>query len=76
MEKSVLLTQIANAFPEGPLPAKEDVLSKGCYPGDPESEEIKDFFGGRPWKSITPGDVFNFRPALCFLPHGRWLIGP
>jgi hypothetical protein len=67
MDNRSLITRIANAFPVEPSPTKENVLYKGAYSGDPELEEIRDYFGARPWKSLAPIDVFHFRHALSFL---------
>lgn len=61
-----LLSQIDTAFPAAVPPSREDVLYEGAYRGDPELEEIREFFGGRRWNSITPSDVFRFRHALSF----------
>jgi hypothetical protein len=61
-----LIARIAEAFPADRPPAKGGVLYEGAYPGESELEEIKEFFGSRPWNSITPDDVFNFRHALSF----------
>ena len=66
MNDSSLKAQIASAFAAERPPFKEDVLYKGAYGGDPELEEIENFFGGRLWNSITPSDVFRFRHALSF----------
>jgi len=66
MSRQDLLRQIANAFSSSTPPAATGVLYEGAYSGDPELEEIKLFFGGREWQSITPSDVFRFRHALSF----------
>jgi hypothetical protein len=66
METQSLIADIARAFPPAPAPNKEKVLYAGAYSGDPELEEITEFFGGRPWTAIGPKDVFRFRHALSF----------
>lgn len=66
METSLLVKEIANAFPTEPKPADEELLYEGAYHGESELEEIKQFFRCRAWNSITPSDIFRFRHALSF----------
>jgi hypothetical protein len=66
MDIQSLNTRIAAAFPAEPTPARDQVLYHGAYPGESELEEIKEFFACRPWSSITPKDIFDFRHALSF----------
>ncbi|HXB59231.1 MAG TPA: DUF6714 family protein [Candidatus Acidoferrales bacterium] len=66
MKNDTLIKRILEVFPVDPPPSKEDVLYAGAYPGESELEEIKQFFGDRPWNAITPANVFNFRFALSF----------
>jgi hypothetical protein len=66
MTASILIAQVASVFPIESPPAKEEILYEGAYSGDSELDEIRDFFGGRIWTSITPDDVFRFRHAVDF----------
>lgn len=66
METIDLIRMIAAAFPVEPVQGPSEVLFEGAYPGESEHEEIKSFFGGRPWNCVTPEDVFRFRHALSF----------
>jgi hypothetical protein len=66
METIDLMRMIAAAFPVEPVPGPSEILYEGAYPGETELEEIKSFFGGRPWNRVTPPDVFRFRHALSF----------
>ena len=69
MKESDLIERIAAVFPLTPIPRKEEVICEGgSYPPD-ESElvEIREFFGGRPWNSLTPADVRRFEDCLPLL---------
>jgi hypothetical protein len=66
METESLIDRIARVFPVAPIPDQGAILYEGAYRGESELEEIKAFFGGRAWNSITPRDVFRFRHALSF----------
>jgi hypothetical protein len=66
MNADTLIARIAEAFPTVPTPTKDTVLYEGAYPGESELEEIRVFFGGRAWNSLTPQDIFRFRHALSF----------
>ena len=67
-----LITEITDAFPVDPVPEAGEILYneqpgyKGSFPAEDELQEIKSFFGNRPWNSISPHDVFRFRHALSF----------
>jgi hypothetical protein len=66
MESATLIKRIVAAFPVERIPIGNDILYEGAYPGESELEEIRLFFGGRAWNSVTPSDVFCFRHALSF----------
>jgi hypothetical protein len=72
METIDLMRMIAAAFPVEPVPGPSEILYEGAYPGESELEEIKSFFGGRPWNRVTPQDVFRFRHALSFFSHSAF----
>ena len=66
MQAAPLLKQIADAFPPEPVPGRDEILHAGALAGESEVEEIRAFFAGRPWSSVTPPDIFRFRHALSF----------
>lgn len=66
MDSATLTKRIAVTFPVERIPSGEDILYEGAYLGESELEEIKLFFGGRNWNSVSPADVFRFRHALSF----------
>jgi len=61
-----LIERIEAEFPEHESPGWDEVLYEGHYKNDPELEEIRQFFAGRSWRTVTPQDVFRFRHALSF----------
>lgn len=64
MNAPPIIASIAKAFPAEPIPPSEAVLYEEAYQGESELEEIKAFFGGRPWNTISPENIFRFRHAL------------